>query len=482
MDWIGSSDYGFAREVLQRGVAAIYVIAFLSTLAQFPALLGERGLLPVPRFLRHAYARRQPTLFRWHYSDALLRTVCVGGAVIGLCIVGGLPQLGPPWAPLVCFLAMWAAYLSIVNVGQTFYGFGWESLLLEAGFIVAWLGSDETAAPLTIVFLIRWLVFRLEFGAGMIKMRGDPAWRDLTALYYHHETQPMPGPLSRQAHLLPRWFHRAEVVGNHFSQLVVPWFLFAPQPVASIAAAIIVLSQLWLVVTGNFAWLNWLTIVLAFAAIDDGAVHAVIPAWPAPAAAEGTPIWFGVLVLAVSVLLVGLSWFPLRNLFARRQLMNASFNRFHLVNAYGAFGTITRDRYEIVVEGTEDEVPDASADWREYEFHGKPGDPARVPRQFAPYHLRLDWLMWFLALGSPDSGWFDAFLRRLLEANRPTLRLLRVDPFGGRAPRWVRAVAYHYRFATRAERRETGLVWIRQEMGEVVPPRRLAAEAERRGG
>jgi hypothetical protein len=476
MEWLGTIDYDLAREVLQRGVAGVFVIAFLSTLRQFPALLGEHGLLPVPRFLEFAYARTQPTIFRWHYSDRVLRAVCAGGILIGLALVVGLPQLGPAWVPLVCFLLLWAAYLSIVTVGQTFYGFGWESLLLEAGFVVAWLGSSETAAPVPIIWFLRWLVFRLEFGAGLIKMRGDRSWRDLTALFSHHETQPMPGPFSRQAHLLPRWAHRLEVLGNHFAQLVVPWLLFAPQPVASAAAAVIVLTQLWLVVTGNFAWLNWLTIVLAFAAIDDATVHALITAWPSDAGAGAMPVWFGVPVLAVTALLVALSWFPARNLVARRQLMNASFNRWHLVNAYGAFGSVTQTRCEIVVEGTDAELPDAAADWRAYEFHGKPGDPARIPRQFAPYHLRLDWLMWFLALGSPDSGWFDALLRRLLEADRPTLRLLRVDPFHGARPRWVRATVFHYRFTTREEKRRTGLVWMRESLGEAYPPRRLRPE------
>ncbi|WP_022880588.1 lipase maturation factor family protein [Gryllotalpicola ginsengisoli] len=468
MDWLGSSDYVFAREVLQRGVAAVYLIAFISAIDQFPALLGERGLLPVTRFLRFSYARRQPTIFRWRYSDRLLIGICTGGGVVAAALVAGLPQLTAPWLTTVLFLLIWGAYLSIVNVGQTFYGFGWESLLCEAGFTVAWLGSATTSVPWTAIFLTRWLVFRLEFGAGMIKMRGGREWRDLTALYYHHETQPMPGPFSRQAHLLPKWFHRFEVLGNHFAQLVVPFFLFAPQPVASIAAAIVILTQLWLIVTGNFAWLNWITVILAASAISDPVVHAVIPAWPAHGTDAGMPIWYAVPVLAASVLLVYLSWWPARNLLARNQLMNASFNRWHLVNAYGAFGTVTKTRFEIVIEGTDDP---AGGSWKEYEFHGKPGDPARVPRWFAPYHLRLDWLMWFLALGAPGD-WFDVLLARLLAADRRVLRLLRIDPFAGRAPAAVRARVYRYRFATRAEKRATGLVWIREDRGLYAPARR----------
>ncbi|MBN9631726.1 MAG: lipase maturation factor family protein [Actinobacteria bacterium] len=471
LGWLAGTDYTIAREILQRGVAALYVVAFLSAVAQFPALLGEHGLLPAPRFLRNAYARRQPTLFRLRYSDRLLRAVAWTGAALSALVVVGVLQLTPSYVFVPVFLIVWFLYLSIVNIGQTFYGFGWESLICEAGFTVAFLGSWDTAPPITIVILVRWLVFRLEFGAGMIKMRGDRSWRDLTALYYHHETQPMPNPLSRTAHLLPKWWHRIEVLGNHFAQLVVPWLLFLPQPIASIAAAVVILTQLWLVATGNFAWLNWITIVLAFAGVSDGAWR-----WLTGGALTGgigspeVPVWYTVIALLASALLVALSWWPLRNLFRRRQLMNASFNRWHLVNAYGAFGSVTKERFEVVVEGTEDDPHDPAARWLEYAFKGKPGDLGRLPRQFAPYHLRLDWLMWFLALGSRDSPWFEVFLLRLLEADRPTLRLLRHDPFTGRPPRSVRARMYLYRFATREEKRRTGARWVRSEVGTLVPP------------
>lgn len=476
LGWLAGTDYTIAREILQRGVAALYVVAFLSAVAQFPALLGEHGLLPAPRFLRSAYARRQPTLFRLRYSDRLLRSVAFSGAALSALIVVGALQLTPSYVFVPVFLIVWFLYLSILHIGQTFYGFGWESLLCEAGFTVAFLGSWDTAPPITIIVLVRWLVFRLEFGAGMIKMRGDRSWRDLTALYYHHETQPMPNPLSRTAHLLPKWWHRVEVLGNHFAQLIVPWLLFLPQPVASIAAAVVILTQLWLVATGNFAWLNWITIVLAFAGVSDGAWR-----WLTAGAISGNigapavPLWYAAVALLASGLLVGLSWRPLRNLFRRRQLMNASFNRWHLVNAYGAFGSVTKERYEVVVEGTQDDPLDPAARWLEYGFKGKPGDVRRLPRQFAPYHLRLDWLMWFLALGSRDSPWFETFLLRLLEADRPTLRLLRYDPFGGRPPRSVRARTFLYRFATHEEKRATGGRWVRSEVGTLVPPVGLRA-------
>lgn len=489
--WLDAPEYEFARQVLQRGIAAIYFVAFLSSFNQFPALLGERGLLPVPDYLARSRRLRRPTLFSWRYSDRLLRSVCWAGMAIAATIVLGLPQLGPPWVPMLAFLALWLLYMSIVNVGQTFYGFGWEMLLLEAGFIVAFLGSDQTPPPRTILILLAWLVFRLEFGAGMIKIRGGREWRDLTALYYHHETQPMPGPLSRQAHLLPKAWHRLEVLGNHFAQLVVPFFLFAPQPLASVAAGIIVFTQLWLVASGNFAWLNWMAILLAFAAVSDPVAHAVIPAIPldwhsaaggadaAPGvAAAGTqaPAAWLVVVLVATVLLVVLSYRPAQNLFSHYQLMNAAFNRWQLGNTYGAFGTVTKQRIEIAVEGTLDADPDDTADWREYGFRGKPGDVRRLPRQWAPYHLRLDWLMWFLPLRTVHEEWFYAFLARLLEADRPTLRLLRHDPFDGARPRWVRARSYLYRFATRKEFRATGQRWVRIPLYESIPPLSLPPE------
>ncbi|MCC9196366.1 lipase maturation factor family protein [Arthrobacter sp. zg-Y820] len=473
MELFNAEGYEFARQVLQRGIAAVYLLAFISAANQFPALLGEHGLLPAPRYLariKGTAGRGIPTLFRRHYSDRFLLAVAWSGAAVAALLVAGLPQSGPPWQPMAAFLLIWFLYLSIVNVGQTFYAFGWESLLLEAGFLAAFLGSTEMAPPVAVLFLFRWLVFRLEFGAGLIKMRGDRVWRDLTALYYHHETQPMPNPASWYFHHLPKPLHRAEVLGNHFAQLVVPFFLFFPQPVAGIAAAVVIFTQCWLVLSGNFAWLNVLTILITFSAVADSTVQAVLPwagfAAPDPAA---TPVWFAVVVLAVTALMLYWAWEPLRNLFSSNQLMNASFNRWHLSNAYGAFGSITRSRNEVVLEGTLDE-PGPDARWLEYGFKGKPGNPSRRPRQFAPYHLRLDWLMWFLALGAAGGSWFPVLLQKLLEGDRRVLALLRTDPFAGTPPRWIRARVYRYRFSTPAERRADGVWWVREPAGFLTDP------------
>jgi hypothetical protein len=472
MEWFGDAGYDVARFVLQRGIAAVFVIAFISSARQFPALLGERGLLPVPRYLARARRPPGPTLFRWRYSDALLRTVAWTGAALGVSVVLGLPQQGPPWLPMAVFLSLWLLYMSIVNVGQVFYGFGWEILLLEAGFLAAFLGSNQTTTPVITIWLLRWLVFRLEFGAGMIKLRGDRAWRDLTALYFHHETQPMPNPLSWWFHHLPKPLHKVEVLGNHFAQLVVPFLLFAPQPVATWAAAVVIVTQCWLLLSGNFAWLNALTVVLAFSAVSlSGAIWPAVPA-PSGTGMLGAPVWFVGVVLAMGALMLVLGWWPLKNLFSRNQVMNGSFNRWALGNAYGAFGSITRDRHEVVVEGWDGRT------WLEYGFYGKPGDPARLPRQFAPYHLRLDWMMWFLALGQPGMAWFLPFLGRLLAADPATLKLLRHDPFGGEAPLQLRARVFAYRYTSWRERRETGDWWVREPLGLLVPPISPGAEID----
>ncbi|GAA1997784.1 lipase maturation factor family protein [Microbacterium pumilum] len=501
MDGFAAVDFEFARQVLQRGIAALYIVAFTSTLNQFRPLLGEHGLLPARELLDWAQTtkrvglRLRPTLFRYiRYTDRRLVTLCWAGIVVSAALVLGIPQLGAPWIAMLCFLALWLAYMSIVSIGQTFYGFGWEMLLLEAGFLAAFLGSDSQPPTTVVVVLFWWLVFRLEFGAGMIKIRGGREWRDLTALTYHHETQPMPGPLSRQAHLLPRWFHKLEVVGNHFAQLVVPWFLFAPllglwvpgpvpAMVGAVAAAIVIATQLWLVATGNFAWLNWATIVLAVSAIGLPALAqargpVAEPVEAPPWLIDDIPLPWLIVTSAVGALYVVLSWWPARNLAARRQLMNASFNRWQLANAYGAFGTVTKERIEIVVEATMDENPDA-ATWHEYGFKGKPGELNRIPRQFAPYHLRLDWLMWFLPLGRSLDDWFTAFLVKLLQADPSMLRLLAHDPFDGARPAWIRAVSYRYRFTTRQQLRVSHARWVRDRRRAVLGPLRLRGVSPR---
>ena len=470
MGWLSAPDYWLGRLVLERGVAVVYLIAFVGAARQFRALIGEHGMLPVPQYLARMSFRRVPSIFQLHYSDRFFATVAWVGAALSAAIAAGVAGLVPLWAAMLMWLLLWILYLSIVNVGQTWYSFGWESLLLETGFLAIFLGNDRVAPPLLTMWLARLLLFRLEFGAGLIKLRGDRCWRDLTCLYYHHETQPMPGPLSWFFHHLPKPLHRIEVAGNHFAQLVVPFGLFAPQPVASVAGAIVVITQLWLVVSGNFAWLNWLTILLGCSAIDASSAAAVLP-MPAPPALAAPPTWFAVLVIVFAVTTVILSYWPIRNMLSRRQRMNMSFNPYHLINTYGAFGSIGRTRREVVIEGTDEETITDQTVWKEYEFKGKPGAVRRLPPQWAPYHLRLDWLMWFAAI-SPQYAqpWLRPFLVRLLQNDAPTLRLLRRNPFPDSPPRYVRAKLYRYRFTTLSELLHERAWWHRTPEGLYVPP------------
>src|SRR5213594_4253211 len=289
MDWLAAPDYWLTRFVFERVLGVIYFVAFLVTINQFRPLLGERGLLPAPDFIRAVPFRASPTLFHLvGYSDR--RLLIVAWAGVGLSVsatLGLLDGVGytVPFASLVLFASLWVLYLSIVNVGQTFYSFGWESLLLETGFLAIFLGPAPPTPQFSLIVLMRWLLFRVEFGAGLIKMRGDRCWRDLTCLYYHHETQPMANPLSWYFHHLPKRLHRFEVLGNHFAQLVAPVFLLAPQPIASVAGLVVLGTQGWLVLSGNFAWLNLVTMTIAVASVDDRAFAVVGIAKPERAVA-----------------------------------------------------------------------------------------------------------------------------------------------------------------------------------------------------
>jgi hypothetical protein len=298
------------------------------------------------------------------------------------------------------------------------------------------------------------------FGAGLIKLRGDPCWRNLTCLNYYYETQPMPNPLSWYFHWAPHWLGKGGVLFNHFSELIVPFAYFLPQPFAGIAGIITIVFQLSIIASGNLSWLNWMTLFLAFSLFDaqffSGLISLHAPAMHAP------PPLIGWLHYAIGGAVVLMSVPVVINMLSPGQVMNSSFNTFHLVGTYGAFGSITRPRYEVIVEGTDDALLLPSTQWREYQFKGKPGALDYRPPQIAPYHLRLDWLMWFAAMSDyQDYPWFVNFVAKLLEGDPEVLGLLRQNPFPQHAPRYVRAMLYEYHFTTPAEHRQTGNWWKR---------------------
>jgi hypothetical protein len=461
-------DVGLVRLLFQRGLAAVYLVAFVSALNQFRPLLGEHGLLPVPRFLSAVPFRVAPSFFYVRYSDRLLATVAWTGIVLSSVALTGLSEMGPVWLSCAVWFVLWGFYLSIVNVGQTFYGFGWESMLLEAGFFASFLGPRAVVPSVLPVIALRWMLFRTEFGAGLIKVRHDKCWRNLTCLYYHHETQPLPGPLSWYFHRLPRVAHRAGVVFSHFVQLLVPFGLFLPQPFASAAGALIIAHQLLLIVSGNYSWLNWLTVVLAVTAFSDSVLSPFLPVAASASMPRSLP--YQMTLYAMGALTLALSVKPALNFFRRDQLMNYSYNPLHLVNAYGAFGSVTRERLEVVLEGAADD----RQEWKEYGFKAKPGNPMRRPPQIAPYHLRLDWMMWFLPLSSrhAHARWFKQLVSKLLAGDPRIGKLLADNPFADAPPRWIRALLYRYEYTTPSERAASGAWWKRERVAEFLPPSR----------
>lgn len=471
-------DVWSTRLLAQRGMAAIYLVAFIVVVRQFKPLLGEHGLLPVPAYLKRVHFREAPGIFHLHYSDRMLDGAAWTGVLISALAIFGVTEAGPLWVSVGAWLALWVLYLSIVNVGQKFYGFGWESMLLEAGFFTAFLGPARLRPSILPLLMLRWMLFRTEMGAGLIKVRHDPCWRDLTCLFFHYETQPLPNPLSWYFHRLPAFFHRFSALFSHFVQIVAPFALFAPQPFASIAGGLIIFHQLWLIISGNYSWLNWLTVVLGFSAFNDRILAMAVPL--VEPAVLPRPVAFNWVLYALGAATVLLSIQPVRNLFSSNQLMNFSYNPLHLVNTYGAFGRVGRERYEIAMEGTDESVITAQTEWREYGFKAKPGDPKRMPPQVAPYHLRLDWLIWFLpfsvGVGSGDiqvwgyQMWFLRLVEKLLRGDRATLKLMGKNAFPDHNPKFIRALFYQYRYTDRREKRKTGAWWVRRQMGVYLPP------------
>lgn len=481
--------FWLVRMALLRGVGLIYAVAFAILVLQGPALLGEHGILPVARFLelvssqlgsRSAGFWQLPSLFWLSGSDAWLSAGAWLGLLAALAVLAGFAN-----APLLALL--WVLYLSFTHVGQIFWGYGWDSLLCETGFLTIFLApawhprelDPRSPPPLVVVVLFRWLAFRIMFGAGLIKLRGDECWTALTCLAYHYETQPNPGPLSPLFHAAPLWFHKLGTSFNHLVEVVAPFGVFGPRPLRAVAGCLIVVFQLILIVSGNLSFLNWLTLVIALSCFDDQQLLRMVPAKlregarsPLARLSEAKlsrPRLVASVALAVLVALLSLN--PVTNLLSPRQAMNASFEPFKLVNTYGAFGSVSRERYEVIIEGTNAATLDEHTRWLEYELPCKPGPVSRRPCLVTPYHYRLDWQLWFVPL-SPDHNfpWFLSLTNKLLRGDTRVSGLFSKNPFPEGPPRFVRASFYRYRFTRGAE---PG-VWIRSARGQYLPPTALA--------
>jgi hypothetical protein len=478
---LDSNDYVLTRFVFLRFLGCIYAVAFLVATNQLVPLVGSRGLEPAVPFLENVKDRlgptqavvRLPTLFWWNASDAALRGASYVGLALSVAVALG-------FCNCIMLFGLWVLYLSIVQVGQVFWGYGWESLLLETGFLAIFLATPidprpfakSDTPPKAVIWLLRWVVFRLMFGAGLIKLRGDPCWRDLTCLATHYETQPLPNPVSWYLHQLPSWVQKASVLFNHYAELVAPFMLFGPRRVRLVGAASIVAFQLLLIVSGNLSWLNWLTIAIAIACFDD---RALLRLWPPPFRGK-IPRFLShsiskprkVTVYALCCVVGVLSLNPVINLFSPSQRMNSSFDPLYLVNTYGAFGSIGRERYEIVLEGSSDDDAD-SAHWIPYEFRCKPGNVAQRPCVVAPYQYRIDWQMWFAAMSDyREHPWIVHLVDKLLSGDPDIVGLLASNPFADRPPKWVRAELYRYRFTSLNDAGTDW--WTRQRVATYLPP------------
>lgn len=446
--------YLWTRFVLLRLLGVVYYVAFTSALFQARALVGEHGLLPMKPWLEYAGFVQAPSLLWIAPTDTMLVAICALGMVLALLVVGGVTNAG-------VMLALWVLQTSLHSVGQLFWGYGWEIQLLETGMLAVFLCPLRTwrpfasAPPEITVWLFRWLIVRIMLGAGFIKLRGDPCWRELTCLVTHYETQPNPSPLSWALHQMPASFHTGGVLFNHFVEIVCPVFAFGPRRARHVAGTLMIVFQIVLILSGNLSFLNWLTIIPAIACVDDGFFRFRGRAPPATTLHRRSAIAYAFIV---GILSIG----PLFNLLSPHQAMNAGFDPLYLVNTYGAFGSVSKVRDEIVIEGSEDGVL-----WEEYELPCKPGDVMRRPCLVTPYHYRLDWQMWFAAMSTyeQEEYWFHPLVSRLLRNDPTALALFAKNPFPDRPPRFVRALLYRYEFTRRGE---PGW-WKRTLIGEWMP-------------
>lgn len=479
----GQSTYWLTRFVMLRFLGAIYAIAFLVAVNQLIPLIGSSGLTPAGIYLEQVKSTMRseysavwnlPTVFWLIHSDWAIRTVAWSGFFLALLVMAG-------YANALIMALLWILYMSIVHIGQQWYGYGWELQLLETGFLSIFLCPlldlrpfPRHAPPLTIIVLFRWLTFRIMLGSGLIKLRSDQIWRNGRVLYYHFETQPLPGPLSRWFHFLPQAVLKIGTWFNWLAELFAPWLLFWPRWGRYIAGAIIISFQLTLIISGNLSFFNWLTILPAFACFDDEIWAKILPSQLIKRARRAnqtdTPSRsFLIISWSLTVILVLLSFRPAMNLLSPQQIMNTSYEPFDLVNSYGAFGTVGKHRYNAIFEGTMSKDSGDSSPWEPYIYKGLPVSLDKRPPQIAPYQLHLDWQMWFASMSTPDQyPWTFHLVWQLLHNDPGAVGLFAGNPFPDHPPRFVRVVLYKYSFAR--PNSPGGVWWKREKIGNWISP------------
>jgi predicted DCC family thiol-disulfide oxidoreductase YuxK len=478
--------YFWARRWFLRATGLVYLIAFVSLWLQVDGLIGADGILPVKQFLPAVHEQIGarafsvlPTLCWFNVSATFLHFLCGGGVVLSLLLIFGI-------APIILLIALFVFYLSLTTAGQTFLSFQWDILLLEAGFLAIFFApwqlwprrGHEPPIPRVALFLLKLLLFKLMFMSGVVKLTsGDDCWWDLTALDYHYWSQPLPTVFAWWADQHPEWFKKFSVAFCLVVEIIVPFFMWAPRRPRLIACGLMIFLQLAIAVTGNYCFFNLLTIALCLLLIDDavwrrqrGALrgqerrHDVVPGHSSRFA-TGPVVAVLIITFPLNAWLIFTACKPETDWPDRLALVYGRVEAFRIVNGYGLFRVMTKDRREIVIEGSADGI-----EWRPYEFKWKPGDVKRAPGWCAPHQPRLDWQMWFAALGSPQQNpWFVRLIVSLLQGKRDVIDLLEGNPFPTAPPHYIRASFYRYRFTTAEERRQTGAWWKRQELGEYLP-------------
>jgi len=491
--------YFWARRWFLRALGLTYLVAFASLWVQVDGLVGSNGVSPLNQFLPAVYERfgrssysLLPTLCWFDSSNGFLHFLCGGGVVLSLLLILGI-------APALSLVVLFVFYLSLTIAGQTFLSFQWDILLLETGFLSIFLApwrlwprelmwrpgsaTPATGSPVSRpgLFLLKFLLFKLTLMSGVVKLTsGDDCWWNLTALDYHYWSQPLPTVFAWWADKSPEWFKHFSVAFCLVVEIIVPFFIWAPRRPRLIAAGLMIFLQIVIAVTGNYCFFNLLTIALCLLLIDDSVARALRAA-PDKRAKNVSAAFRTAEPLqdrlcsyaAIAVVIVTLpinAWLifsafkpheewprPLIAIYGRLE-------PFRIVNGYGLFRVMTKERGEIVIEGSADGI-----EWLPYEFKWKPGDVMRTPGWCAPHQPRLDWQMWFAALGSyRENPWFGRLIVRL-EGSRDVSRLLAKNPFSHEPPRYIRAMFYRYRFTTLRERSETGAWWKREELREYLP-------------
>jgi predicted DCC family thiol-disulfide oxidoreductase YuxK len=485
-------DYFLTRWFFLRALGLVYLVAFVSLWTQVSGLIGHGGILPADQFMPAVKQQCDlqgiglnrfhllPTLCWFDSSDGLLHLQCAAGTVCAVLLILGI-------APAPCLALLWLFYLSLVTVGRDFLGFQWDNLLLETGLLAIFLAplqllprpAREAPPSRLFLWLLRLLLFKLMFSSGCVKLlSGDPTWRNLTALTFHYQTQPLPTWIGWYAQQLPVWFQKLSCAVMLGIELGAPFLIFTPRRLRFLGAALLAGLQVLILLTGNYTFFNFLTLALCLLLLDDFLLARWLPAnirarftihdsrftpkhWPRP------------LLVVIAAVILSASSFTLAVTLGCRSPLLAPFGwvagqlaPLRSVNNYGLFAVMTTQRNEIIVEGSND-----GANWLAYEFRYKPGDVTRRPSFIAPFQPRLDWQMWFAALGDyQQNPWFGNFCERLLQGSPDVLALLDKNPFPDKPPHFIRAEFYNYHFTNFAERRATGAWWKRESIGEYLPP------------